>query len=311
MCNMMRIIGTVGCLLLSGVSCAQNEKPPADPSFEYAVAYTHEIKPHRRNIPIEGVNSGFHQLRVTLVVSPTGDVVEAKAGGDLEMMKFWPQLQADVRAWKFIPFEENGKAVTAEVEEYVDIVPPERMPARHVVAPVLRPDSRVAITLERTGCYGKCPSYRVTVSTDGIVFDGGGFVVASGKHKAKVAADEVRNFAKKFVAADFYSMDAKYRAGVTDNPTFMLSIEIDGHKKEVVDYVGSWVGMPAVISELEEEVDAFARTGRWIDGSEGLVAALKAEKFNFQSLDAQMMMKEAASRGKSATVREFLEAGVR
>ena len=60
-------------------------------------------------------------------------------------------------------------------------------------------------------------------------------------------------------------MDSSYVASVTDNPTYVLSISIDGHEKQVKDYVGSWVGMPAVITELEDDVDAFARTDRWIE----------------------------------------------
>ncbi len=51
-----------------------------------------------------------------------------------------------------------------------------------------------------------------------------------------------------------------YRAGVTDNPTYVLSITIDGQAKKVVDYVGSWEGMPMVITELEDEVDTLAQT---------------------------------------------------
>jgi ankyrin repeat protein len=125
-----------------------------------------------------------------------------------------------------------------------------------------------------------------------------------------VDPDEVRKLAKRFVAADFYSMDAMYHAGVTDNPTYVLSIAIDGQAKKVVDYVGSWKGMPAVITELEDEVDTFAQTQRWIDGSNGLVQTLQAEKFNFQTFKAQVMLKEAASRGGPETVRKFLEAGV-
>ena len=101
-----------------------------------------------------------------------------------------------------------------------------------------------------------------------------------------------------------------YRAAVTDNPTYALSIAIDGQTKKVVDYVGSWEGMPAVITELEDEVDAFARTERWTDGSVGLVPALQAEKFDFKTVQAQVMLKEAASRGAAATVRDLLGAGV-
>jgi ankyrin repeat protein len=256
------------------------------------------------------VGPGINQLHLTLIVSPTGGVVDASAGGDREALKYWSQLQDEVRLWRFTPFEVNGKAVTAEVEEYLDLVPPERLPKHHVPAPAVRPNSKVAITLARTGCYGSCPSYSVTISTDGIAFDGGGFVVAAGTHTDHVNADEVRNLAKRFVAADFYSMDASYRASVTDSPTYVLTIAIDGHKKGVEDYVGQWEGMPAVITELEDEVDAFGRTQRWIEGVDGLVPALREEKFNFETFEAQVMLKEAASGGETATVRELLDGGV-
>jgi hypothetical protein len=102
---------------------------------------------------------------------------------------------------------------------------------------------------------GSCSSYTVMVSTEGVVFNGRGFVVASGKHTDAIDAAEVRKLASHFVAADFYSMDANYRAAATDPPTYRLSILIDGRTKEVVDYAGSWVGMPAIIEELENETD--------------------------------------------------------
>jgi hypothetical protein len=68
--------------------------------------------------------------------------------------------------------------------------------------------------------------------------------------------------------------------------------------------------MPVVITELEDETDAIARTQRWIEGSEGLVQALQAERFNFRTFEAQVILKEAARRGASVTVRELLKAGV-
>jgi ankyrin repeat protein len=290
---------------------AQEKEKKADlPSFDYQVTEKHEIKPHRRSIPHEGIGHGFNQLHLELTVSAQGDVVDAKANGDEKLMAIWPDLQGEVRAWKFTPFEKDGKPVSAKAEEYLDLVPPERLPAKHVQPPQIRSNSKVAMTLSRSGCYGTCPSYKVTVSTTGVNFDGGGYVVASGKHTAAANANAVRELARKFAEADFYSMDAEYFASVTDNPSYHLSISIDGHKKEIEDYVGAWVGMPAIVTELEEAVDDLAGTNRWVNGADGLVEALQAEKFNFKSYEAQVILKAAAQHGQTETVQDLLDAGI-
>ncbi len=261
---MSRAIAALVCLLSISAVSALDEKKPSYPSFEHRVAYAHEIKPHRHTIPLKGVQSGFHQYRLMLTVSPAGDVLDADPSADPELTKYWPQLQAEVRQWKFTPFEQDGKAVTATVEEYIELVPPERLPAVHVAAPVLRAKSKVKIMLSRSVCYGTCPAYTVTVSTNGVTFEGDKYVSALGKQTDPVDPDLVRKLAKKFVDADFYSMDSTYRASVTDNPTYVLAITIDGHKKQVTDYVGQWVGMPAVVTDLEDDVNDLARTERWI-----------------------------------------------
>jgi ankyrin repeat protein len=322
------------CLLSSILAGALNENPSSPPSYTAEVARAHEVKPYRHIIPLEGVSAGFNPVRITLIVLPTGAVLHAAVGGGIWPQDVYSQLREKVSQWKFTPFEENGKAVTATVEEYIELVPAERLPKKHVSAPVLHKDSKITIVLQRTGlgetalraqpatlisqCPGSCPSYTVTVSTNGIVFTGRDSVVASGKHTATVNPDDIRTLAKKFVAGDFYSMEASYRLSTTnqqaylflDQPTYVLSIAIDGHKKTVEDYLGFRAGIPAIITDLENEVDTFAGTQRWTEGGDGLVAALQAEHFDLQSFEAQTMLKRAASRGQSATVREFLKAGV-
>jgi hypothetical protein len=260
---MHRAILALGCLVTCLFLLASEDEPPL-PSFAYDVARQHEIKPYRHTIPTQGVHSGFNEMRVMLTVSPDGDVTKAEPGNGGDLLKFWPTLQNEILQWKFTPFEKDGKRTTAAVEEYVSLVPPERFPTHHVTAPAIRPNSKITIRLSRSVCYGRCPSYTVTVSRAEIIFDGDAFVAATGRHTDMVDANEVRKLAKKFVDADFYSMDPEYRAGVTDNPTYTLSISIDGHSKKVTDYVGAWVGMPAVINELEDDVDALAQTDRWI-----------------------------------------------
>lgn len=234
------------------------------PAFDYNEAFAHEIPPHRRSIPLAGVHGGFNQIGLKLTVSASGDVVKAEANTDDNTQQFWPQIRTVVMGWKFRPFEVDGKPVTAQVEEYVELVPPERFPTTHVKPPALRPDSKIEIELERSRCYGTCPDYTVKIAGDKVAFAGGIYVKAEGKHEASVDPQAVRKLAEKFIDADFYSMDEKYVAGVTDNPTYTLSISVDGRTKKVVDYVGPWVGMPAIIRELEDDVDQLADTERWI-----------------------------------------------
>jgi hypothetical protein len=277
MIGMIRAVVALSCILLNAGVCGISQKPAEYSTFDSGVVRAHEIKPHRRTVPLTGVGSGFHELHLTLIVSPAGEVSEATADGDSDILKFWPDLRAEVLRWKFIPFEENSKAVPAKVDEYLDLVPPERLPLIHMRAPAVRPDSNVIITLRRTVCYGRCPAYQVSVTTRGIVFEGDAFVAATGRHTDTADPHAVRELAKKFVAADFYSMNDEYRASVTDNPTYVLSISVDDHKKEIHDYVGSWVGMPAVITELEDAVDSFAQTERWIKGTESIAPGSKPE----------------------------------
>jgi ankyrin repeat protein len=256
---------------------------------------------------VKGIRGGFDQLHLTLAVSPSGDVTHSEASGSKEDMAHWPELQGEVEQWRFTPFERNGHAIAAEVEEYIDLVPPERLPKVHVTPPALLPTSKVSITLSRSGCFGSCPAYSVSVWSDGTInFDGKYYVAATGKHTATIDPDAVRSLAKQFIAAGFYSMDEDYSASVTDMPGYSLSIDIDGHSKSISDYVGSWVGMPAVISDLEDEVDELANTVRWIKAADGLVQALSAEKFNFNSAEAQTLFKMAAQNDQLATIQELL-----
>lgn len=232
--------------------------------FDYQAARAHAIKPHRTSIPLPGVRSGFLQLQLTLDVSPAGNVTDVKVQGDLESLKLWPRVRPEITRWKFIPFEHNGKPVNAEVEEHLDFVPPERIPRTHVRPPVLRPDSDIKITLQRTGCLGLCPVYTVSLGLDGIHFNGRFYVASIGDETAHIDPDRVRALAEKFIAADFYSMAKSYRAAWTDSPTYILTLTIDGRTKSIEDYEGPSVGMPAVITELEDEVDKMAQSERWI-----------------------------------------------
>ncbi len=202
---------------------------PSHAYFDRLTALDHEIKPHRRIIPVVGMDQeqykGEHSLALKLTVSPTGDVLHAETNGENEDTRFWPQVESEVSQWKFTPFLRGNKAVTAEVDETVVLVPPERLPKTHIAPPPITKDSKIAITLRREWCDGTCDFHTVTVSTNGIAF-GGVHGVADGEHTGKVDHQALLALAKRFTAEDFYSMEDSYR-GAPHLIKSSLSITID------------------------------------------------------------------------------------
>lgn len=123
------------------------------------------------------------------------------------------------------------------------------------------------ITLERGVCFGACPDYTVTVHGDGrVVFEGRRFVAKEGRQEATISRNAVRALYAKFRAADFYALKDEYRAQVTDLPTYVVTLSVDGRTKRVLDYGGEMMGMPKPVTELQDAIDETAGTRQWVKG---------------------------------------------
>lgn len=128
------------------------------------------------------------------------------------------------------------------------------------------------IDLSRGPCFGTCPVY--TVSIDGlgnVVFDGDVPSVAPPAYgmvhriyRSKISETSVHELFTAFQKAQFFWLYSEYVTGATDLPTYKVSIAFDGHKKEVLDYMGRAVGMPKEVSGLEIMIDHIAGTSRWL-----------------------------------------------
>lgn len=142
---------------------------------------------------------------------------------------------------------------------------PEERPVEKVAFPPIKDWSTLEIRLQRTGCYGWCPVYSVTISGDGTVsFLGERFVTVKGAHTAKITPDKVRALYEAFVKADFFWAFDRYEASITDLPTKIVSISFDGHRKQIVDYAGRMAGMPEAIAKLEQQIDELAGITQWV-----------------------------------------------
>ena len=128
------------------------------------------------------------------------------------------------------------------------------------------------ITLERTGCYGPCPSYKVTVHSDGTVeYEGIKYVKEKGTRKGKITEAEFRTLADKTEAIGFFKLKDLYDqeqnpdgsiTTVTDLPTRITTVTKDNHSRTVKNYFGG----PKGLEELEGLIDEVTKSSVWIVG---------------------------------------------
>ena len=129
------------------------------------------------------------------------------------------------------------------------------------------------ITLERTVCFGSCPSYRVTISQDGTVtFEGRRFVKTTGTVTEQVSPDKFQQLVDEFEGIKYFSLQDRYtqRADgcttfMTDMPSANTSLSLNGRVKTVAHYFGCRGPevLPA-LTALERKIDEVAGTEKWI-----------------------------------------------
>jgi ankyrin repeat protein len=217
-----------------------------------------------------------------VVVDAAGQVESVAGATGPE--EFFGEAERVEAKQKFKPFEREGIAVRASFSDYVSIVPPEQWAEAHSPFPEVKDLSSLRMRLQRTRCYGPCPAYAVEVKGDGSVeFEGTENVLIIGHHHGQITKEAVQKIVAAFRRADYFSLKDSYAAPITDNPSYVTSIEFDQNKKSVRDYVGIQVGMPESVRALEDTIDQMTGTEKWVKGNEQTGAALVAEGWDFRA----------------------------
>lgn len=134
-------------------------------------------------------------------------------------------------------------------------------------------------------------------------------VLVRGQHEDMIDTGDVDALVQAFRDAHFFGLRDEYVAEITDNPTYVLTIDTGHGRKSVTDYVGGSVGMPSAVSRLEDEVDRVAGAARWVRGAEGLVEALAATGFDFQSDEATALALNGTQDADDSTLVALVERG--
>lgn len=131
--------------------------------------------------------------------------------------------------------------------------PPDMLPGRELLA-----------TLDRAGCFGECPVYRLTVFRDGsVVYVGTRWVKVSGRQEFAISQEKLDALEAAFTRAGFLQMRDYDRVEGTDDDWAHLSYRHGGVVKHVRHYRGDPTA-PAVLSMLEDDFDRLTDSRRFV-----------------------------------------------
>ncbi len=133
-----------------------------------------------------------------------------------------------------------------------------------IAFPAAAQEPQVAVTLERTPCFGACPVYTVTIYTDGtVVYQGERFVDVTGEQTANIDPATVDQLVAGFEAAGYFDWNDDYTdMHISDLPTITTSVTRDGETKQIVRYAGD-DSAPLALPYLENWIDIVANTQQW------------------------------------------------
>lgn len=129
------------------------------------------------------------------------------------------------------------------------------------------------ITLERTRCYGMCPSYKITISADGsVTFEGRHFVKEVGIVKSTISRERLQELLAAFDRINYFSLRSQYedvgdgcKGVVTDHPSALTFIKTNGKSKSVNHYYGCrGVEVLDELTKLEQAIDDAVNSAQWI-----------------------------------------------
>ena len=235
----------------------------------------HPFRPKLRE-PMQG------DLVFDLLIDETGHV--ACYGRPKSARAATPAEQAvidGIGAWTYTPFTDaKGTPIKAYITESV----PEEEAYEKIVPLPDGPVDGFSVRLERTGCFGSCPDYAVSLKGDGAVsFQATAYSDVVGKHSWRIDPAAVSALIDTARQTNIWSARDAYSAAVTDLPAYTLRVTIGGQTKTIRDYGGAMVGMPSAVSRFMDAVDTTAGTGDYIHLTPEGVARLYGQDFDFSS----------------------------
>lgn len=131
------------------------------------------------------------------------------------------------------------------------------------------------VTMSRTGCFGSCPTYELSIHGDGRVdYEGHEFVWQCGKTGSSLRQLEVEQILEALDEARFFSMEDRAFTWTSDVPAAIITVKLNGKTKTVR---GQWsvyfdVGLSKTQMEFAgaaNKIDEIVGSKKWIGDGRG------------------------------------------
>lgn len=131
-------------------------------------------------------------------------------------------------------------------------------PQQASTAAAIRIPSNFQLFLTRSGCFGRCPAYELSVDAEGIVkYQGHMNVPHLGRHRKELSEAQLQTLAQfiseaRFFADNltFFELDSTYDEGLTDLPTVITEVVLGERSHKVVSRDG-----PKEVQRFQDRLD--------------------------------------------------------
>lgn len=155
------------------------------------------------------------------------------------------------------------------------------------------------IQLERTACFGDCPTYSVSIQADGaVVFSNKGS--QGGCAELRASRDEMAGLVELIRKSSYFQLKASYRAPVTDHPSARTSVTLDGKTHRIHHYLADEFAKGPELEErkrltaIEERIDLVAKSKQWLKRAASLRSAILYTPAQIEAVAAKHAARLAA-----------------
>lgn len=122
-------------------------------------------------------------------------------------------------------------------------------PPNEIVSPI---EEEVFIRMERTPCFGQCPSYKITIFNTGrVLYEGYSFVDQEGNFETSLSKAELARLKKKIDEIKIFALKNKYDTNITDIPSCLIYVNDGEQTKKIYDRYGA----PEDLKDFEKLID--------------------------------------------------------